>query len=495
MQRHCVLVLTAALSLGGAASPLGAQQTSSIDTTYAPSTCPAVALSPRADRVDTFVVRRMTADRIPGVSLAVLRGGRVDARAYGYADLEHCARADTGTVFGIGSISKMLTAYAALRLVEAGKLAIDDPVAKYLPATAPAWSGITVRHLLSHTSGIRDYPGDDRFHPRLEVDRKAELTSDSLVRVFAAAPLNFAPGSEWAYSNTGYIVLSVVLEKAAGKPFPELMREWVYEPLGMRSTRPWDPSAVIPGLAWGYWVRDRALVRGRYVGTTFGRYGDTGILSTGGDLARFAEELLAPKHVAPTLLRQMTTPAVALDWIVPYGFGITADEVRGVSTLAHSGAFMPGYTSYLVALPTRQAAVMAITNHWGANPMSLVWAVAHLVDSTVAAPRTTVLDRDPDADRTRRVLALLRGDSTALPLTAEYRRGGYAVFQRLARAFPARPDSVVALGCDPLPASVAALVPAGAATECDYRMYLGGDGPTLGILFTRQGAVAAIRGR
>jgi CubicO group peptidase (beta-lactamase class C family) len=500
MPRRALAVL-AGLAFTRAAVSLAAQPPATAGV-YAPSACPVVALPARADAVDSLVVARMRAERIPGVSLAVVRDGRVDARAYGYADLEHCAPADTSTVFGVGSLSKMLTAYATLRLVDAGKLSIDDTITKYLP-TALAWRSITVRELLSHTSGIRDYTQDDRFHAPVQVDRRAEFTSDSLIRVFDAAPLNFVPGTEWAYSNTGYIVLSVVLEQVTGRPFPDLMREWVYDPLGMRSARPWDPSVVVPGLAWGYWVRDGALVRGRYVGTAFGRYGDTGILATAGDLARFAAELLAPQHVSPALLRRMTAPAVDPGWIVPYGFGIVADEARGVPTLAHGGSFAPGYTSYLIALPTRRTAVVAITNHWDADAPSLVWTVAHLVDSTIATPRTTPRttlrttpsDRDPDVDRTHRVLALLRGDSTALPLTAEYRRTGYPVFQRLIRKLPPL-DSLAALGCDPLPASVASLLPAGAVTECDYGIYLGGgSGPSLGVFYTRTGAVAGVRGR
>src|SRR5262245_33790939 len=116
------------------------------------------------DSVDKLVVARMRADRIPAVQLSVLRRGRIETRVYGYRDLDRCVPADSNTIFGIASVSKQLTAYATLRLVQGKLLALDEPITKYLPEARPMWDGITIRHLLTHTSGIRDYGEIGRAH-------------------------------------------------------------------------------------------------------------------------------------------------------------------------------------------------------------------------------------------------------------------------------------------------------------------------------------------
>src|ERR1041385_9185283 len=115
---------------------------------YAPSACADVELPRRADSLDKLVITRMREDRIPAVQLSVLRRGRVETRGYGSAELDHCVPADSNTIFGIGSVSKQLTAYATLRLVDAGSMTLHDPITKYLPEARPAWGGITIRHLL-----------------------------------------------------------------------------------------------------------------------------------------------------------------------------------------------------------------------------------------------------------------------------------------------------------------------------------------------------------
>jgi CubicO group peptidase (beta-lactamase class C family) len=450
--------------------------------------CPAPA--PAKDAVDAAVLQRMAADHIPGVSIAILRQGKIDARVYGYASVEHCAAATPSSVFGIGSISKMLTAYAALQLAQAGKLRLDDAVVKYLPAAHPAWDGITLRHLLTHTSGIRDYPGDDPAHPRLAVDRKAELDSDGVIALFTRDPLNFAPGTDWAYSNTGYIVLSVALEKVTGKPFPALMRDLVYEPLGMRTTRQWDPRAVVAGMATGYAFDDGEQHHGVYVGAAFGRYGDTSILSTASDLALFAAELLHPRHLSPELRAAMEGPVRLADGTeIPYGFGLARGDARGKTERGHSGAFITGYTSDMVLLPASEVAVVVLTNQHAARPPELSRAVAAAVDPSLSWVATAPA-ADPDPARTDRVLRFFRGDASALQMTPGFAAHAWVVAKAHLSGMAAALKSVSFSGCDDVSRADPSF--AHAATECYWQLDLGGGGPTLALYFTKDGALDGI---
>ena len=464
------------------------------DSVYAPSACAAVSLPARADSIDRLVIARMRAERIPGLALAVRRpDGRIDRRAYGYASLETCAPADTSTIFGIGSVSKSLTAYATLRLVQAGKLALNDTITKYLPEAKPAWDGITVRDLLTHTSGIRDYPGDDPSHPRLDVDRKAEFTPDSLIRHFARAPLNFAPGSEYAYSNTGYLVLSLVLERAAGQPFPDVMRTLVYEPLGMRSTQAWDPTTIVAGRAVGYAYWSGVLRPGVYVGKTFGRYGDTALLSTADDLARFATELMHPRFLSPALLREMEKRTILPDGIQTfYGLGILLGDARGEPILAHGGQFIVGYTAFLLALPTRGLGVTVVTNAHQAQTERLVFGVASLLDDSLRWIAPAVRTGDPNPARTERVLRFFQADSAAMPMTPGFQRQYHSMVRTLLAAMAPRVRSAAFLSCDDLRRAVPSVLPPQAESECYYRLRIGDDDEVFAVYFTREGALTGV---
>lgn len=479
----CMLAAYPASTASGMSQP---------DTTYAPSHCVGIDLPSHADRIDSLVVTRMRAERIPAVQIAVLKNGRVLSRAYGYADLQYCVVADTNSIFGLGSVSKQLTAYATLRAVEAERIHLDDAITKYLPEAPASWNGITIRHLLTHTSGIRDYAGDDPVHPQIRIDSRAEYGADSLLKILAEAPLNFRPGVEFAYSNTGYKILSIILERALGKPFPEVMRTLVYEPLSMKSTISWDPNAIVPHLANGYTISQGQLVHGRYSSQSAGRYGgDFRILTTASDMARFAAELMHPAHLSANLLALMTARTVLLDGAsVGYGFGIQPSDVRGVPSLQHGGTWSGGYTAFDEIFPTHDFAVVILTNSWDAQPWTLGGAIARLADDSLRAIPEAVAD--PDPQRTKRLQALLSGDSTVLPLAPAFARHQYAV---VAKAFGGMASHVSAFSfrsCDDLRRSKASL-PSLAQSECYYRIEItGSEAITLAVYYTASGAIADI---
>ena len=486
-----LLLVIAAASIGASAS---AQNETRARSVYAPSACADVALPRSPDSVDRLVVARMREDRIPAVQLSVLRRGHIETRVYGYADLDHCVPADSNTIFGIASVSKQLTAYATLRLVQDKLLALDEPITKYLPEARPMWDGITIRHLLTHTSGIRDYGGDDPIYPQQRIERRIDYPADSLIRMFARAPLNFPAGTQFAYSNTGYYMLSIALERAARMPFADVMRALVYQPLGMRSTSDWNPRVIIPNLAVGYGTYDDTLTHGSYRAPTAGRWGgDTGLLSTAADLARFQAELMHPRLLPAAAVHSMTARDSLSDGsTVTYGYGIQPSDVRGIPMLMHAGTFIAGYTAFVATFPTRDVSVTIATNSHTAQPWLLVMSALSLLDDSLRALPVPPAN-DPEVGRTARLRALFTGDSTALPMTRGFASLAYGATRARFRGLAAT-VTFTFIGCDDLHHSRAAL-PDLATSECYYRIGSDRRGLTLGVYFTDTGAVADVRAK
>lgn len=198
----------------------------------------------KPDEVDQYVEAFIKKRGIPGLSLAVVRDGKlVKAAGYGLANLELNVPAKPETVYEIGSISKHFTAEAILLLAEEGKLKLDDPLSKYLSEAPEAWKPITLRHILAHTSGLKDWEAANALSYR------REYTPEEFIKLMAPFPLDFTPGEKWAYSNTGYPLLGVVIERASGQPFEAFMTERIFKPLGMNATRFNHPSHIVPNHA------------------------------------------------------------------------------------------------------------------------------------------------------------------------------------------------------------------------------------------------------
>ena len=207
------------------------------------------------DRTDEYIRAEMQRQKIPGLSLAVLKDGKiVKIAGYGVADRKSGAAATPETVYKIGSVSKQFIATGIMLLVQEGRLRIDDPVSKYLDGTPPSWSGITIRHLLTHTSGIqREAPAFDPW--------KVQPDSD-VIRSAYPLPLRFPTGSKWEYCNTGYFALAEIISRVSGTPWVDYLRLKVFEPAGMRSTWPTNTTQTLANRATGY-TEQRRPARGR----------------------------------------------------------------------------------------------------------------------------------------------------------------------------------------------------------------------------------------
>jgi CubicO group peptidase (beta-lactamase class C family) len=296
----------------------------------------------------------------PGAAVLVARDGKVLLRkGYGSACLEHEVDATPATRYRIGSVTKQFTAAAVLRLQEAGKLSVADPLSKFLP-DYPRGGEVTVRHLLTHTSGIHSYTNKPDFGSTVTVP----ITPDALIRSFKDDPFDFEPGRKFLYSNSGYFLLGVIVEKVSGLSYAEYLRRNFFEPLGMKNTGVHDSREVIADEACGYtWENGRVR---KALNWDMSRAGGAGSLySTVDDLHLWNEALFGGKVLSDASFKEATTPALVGDEKGPkdegYGYGLAIGSLRGLRLVGHDGG-LQGFVSSLVRVPDRRLTVAVLHN-------------------------------------------------------------------------------------------------------------------------------------
>ncbi len=313
------------------------------------------AVPAQADRVDDFIKSEMRLRHIPGLSLAVVRNGRViKAKGYGLANVELKVPATPDSVYQIGSMTKQFTAAGIMLLVENGTVSLDEAIDKYLPDLPLAWRGVTVRHLLTHTSGIKDFAD----LADTETERAKDYTKAQIIALVSGAPLEFRPGEKWNYSNTGYFLLGMIIERVSGKPYEDFLRERIFQPLGMVDTRLNDLNEIVPSRAAGYVLRNGHLYNGQPVSPTH-TYGAGGLLSTAADLAKWDAALYTERVLRKSSLEQMLTPATLNDsqparnsvFNNYYGFGWFLGEI-GRHKYADHGGVIPSPPTLSVSWTT-----------------------------------------------------------------------------------------------------------------------------------------------
>ncbi|MCA1609253.1 MAG: beta-lactamase family protein, partial [Acidobacteria bacterium] len=217
----------------------------------------------QADEIDGYVKSQMQKRQIPGLQLAVVRDGKIiKAQSYGVANLELNAPVNDETMFEIASNSKQYTAGAIMLLAQDGKLKLEDGITKYLSGLPETYNAITVRHLLNHTAGVKDYIEE------FQLNRRLDYTNQELIKNIGANELNFPPGENARYSTTNYLLLGLVIEQITGKPYGEFLQERIFRPLGMHRTRVINIAEIIPNRASGYKFENGILRNGRYVAQT-----------------------------------------------------------------------------------------------------------------------------------------------------------------------------------------------------------------------------------
>lgn len=324
-------------------------------------------------KVDAVVAQALAEPGAAGLSVAVARGGKVIfAKGYGPADVELSVPVSTDSIFRIGSLTKQFTAAAVMRLVESGKITLDATVQTYVPDFPEKEWPVTVRHLLTHTSGIWSYTEDEKFMGR---DSSLELTPADLIATFADRPLEFEPGTKFHYSNSAYYLLGAVVEKASGKPYASYMQDEFFGPLGLSRTRYESNAEIIKGRAQGYTIKDGKLANDKAIGADVpGAAGS--LLSTASDLIRWELELSGGKAVKPESYAQMTTSAVLADGTeTRYGFGLAIKSWEGRRRISHGGGIF-GFSSFLLSLPDDGLTVAVLSNSDAVNSGRVAETVA-----------------------------------------------------------------------------------------------------------------------
>ncbi|MCY7345539.1 MAG: beta-lactamase family protein [Pyrinomonadaceae bacterium] len=326
-----------------------------------------VSVSVKADEVDSYIETQMRNLHIPGISLAVVRDGRiVKTKGYGLANIEANSAAAPKTVYEIGSITKQFTAAAVMMLIEEGKVRLDNKISKYFPDAPTAWNQITVRHLLSHTSGIQNHVAVPGYLNRFKTNLSFETTPtrEEVLKDFFKLPSEFEPGETWAYDNTGYYLLGFIIEKASGKSYYQFLDERIFKPLSMTSTRSTDTRPIVPKRASGYeWVNDKFENRPVLLPTIAFSAGT--ILSTALDMAKLDVALYTEKLLKKSTLEQMWTPAKTNDGALAsfdYGFGWFIDNYHGHRIVQHAGG-TPGFSSVIYRFTNDKLTIIILSNH------------------------------------------------------------------------------------------------------------------------------------
>jgi CubicO group peptidase (beta-lactamase class C family) len=323
--------------------------------------------------VDSAANDAIRQHKSPAVSIAVARGGEMlVAKGYGFADLENRVRATDSTVYRIGSITKQFTAAAIMQLAERGKLSLDDELTKWIPDWPTYGQHITIRHLLNHTSGIHNYTSVPRWRTAMALD----LPHDSLLAFVRGDTLDFAPGTAWRYSNTGYYLLGVIVEKASGESYPDYVRTHLFEPLGLTQTSYCETAPLIPHRARGYSPSGKGeFVNSAQISMTQ-PFAAGSLCSTVRDLVAWTRGLQSGKVVSADSYRQMTTPIpLANGKPQRYGFGLGVGTLGTHRSVSHNGG-INGFTSQMGSYPDDSLIVVVLTNIEGRLPIDLEKAIA-----------------------------------------------------------------------------------------------------------------------
>lgn len=310
-------------------------------------------------RSPSFLHALLEQQGAPSLAVAVVhQGRRVVAQGQGWANLEWRVPATSETVYQIGSVTKPFTALAVLMLVQEGRLALDAPLGSFLPLAPKPWHAVTLRQLLSHTGGVpSEIVPTGKEHVFVE-----GFPPEKLLTLLTPAPLEFEPGTRWSYSNLGYYLLGLVIERGAGRSYARFLQERVFQPLGMTQTRVNDRTALVPQRASGY-EEEKGTFRNVPSVPGVVPYAAGAILSTVQDLAKSECALLQGRLLSPALFKEMVSPVTLKDGTrTDYGLGWTVDRVGGRQRIYHPGG-IPGFSSVVLRYPGEKLSVIVLCNH------------------------------------------------------------------------------------------------------------------------------------
>ncbi len=347
------------------------------------------------ESVDSYLQAEMQRQQIPGLSLAIVKDGKpFYVKSYGVATLEHPVPALPQTVYQIGSIGKQFTAVAVMMLANEHRLNLDDPLSKYLPEIPSSWSHITLRLMLNHQSGIAQFTTPQRQL----LDLAHDYTDEELIQLAASQPLDFEPGTDVSYSDTGYVLLGFVINRVAGMFYGDLLQQRVFAPLGMRRTRVISDTDIIQDRASGYEKRADGTLRNQTaVSPALNRTADGSLYSTVVDLMKWDKALDGDAVLPHAQLERMWRIDAHRDGQQPlyhYGYGWENNTLAGHQIIEYDGNWQ-GFQAVMSRYTKPKITVIILTNLALCRTERLAHTVAGLVDARLKPYPEETLDSAP----------------------------------------------------------------------------------------------------
>ena len=328
------------------------------------------------------------------------RGRILLAQGYGQANVELGVPVKPETIFQSGSVGKQFVSAAIMMLVEEGKLSLDDSAAKYFQNAPAAWESIRIANLLSHTSGLSEYEREDRIGPNGPFYLRLDYTEDELVTKIEQLSIEWAPGEKWAYRNTNYVLLGILIHKLTGKPYYKFLDERIFKPLGMKSTRVISDRDIIPNRASGYELDNGQLKNQEWVSPTFNSTADGTLYFNVLDLSKWDATLYGTQLLKQSSLDRIWTVYPLNDGkpnSAGYGFAWQIGEQNGHKRIEHGGAWQ-GFTCEISRYPNDSLTVVVVTNldAGHSNPELLAHVVAGIANpSLLPAKLVAIPDTQP----------------------------------------------------------------------------------------------------
>lgn len=333
------------------------------------------------DAVDRSIQTAVEKQQIPGLSVLVVRSGKIiRAQGYGLSNVELQVPVKPETVFQSGSVGKQFTATAVMMLVEEGKVHLDDPIRHYLKEGPAIWDHVTVRELLSHTAGFTDYPKNFDF--------RKDYTEHELLKIVAGIPLAFEPGTNWRYSNLGYLTLGIMIHRISGKFYGDFLQERIFRPLGMTTTRIISESDIVPNRAAGYRLVKKELKNQEWVSPTLNTTADGSLYFSILDLAKWDAALYTETLVKRSSLEEMWTVTKLKNGDQNsghYGFGWFVETIARKRVVRHEGEWQ-GFTSFITRHIDDQTTVVLLSNLANA---SLEPLAEHIAETYISGDHST----------------------------------------------------------------------------------------------------------
>ena len=358
----------------------------------------------RADKVDDYIKAEMHRKRIPGLSMAIVRNSKVvRATGYGFANVELLVPATENTVYQIGSITKQFTATLIMMLAIENKIDVDDKITDRMPNLPASWSDVTIRQLLTHTSGIKDYTEVKDF----EGKRRTDSTQAELLELVKNEKLQFTPGEQWRYSNTNYLLLGMLIERLTGMKYYQFLFQRILKPLEMMQTRVNDPQAIIANRAQGYTRIPGSLQNASYFSPA-NAFGAGDLISTVEDLVKWDAALHSERLLKASSLEEMWKPVVlSKGGTAEYGFGWDVKSENGHRLIAHGGN-ITGFSCGILRFVNDQLTVIVLTNFGAINAEAIAQGVAGQIQPELAKKIEESI-ADPDTKTTELIKRALKG--------------------------------------------------------------------------------------